>query len=382
MKKKILHIVTGLGQGGAEGVLFRLVQTDTSNHHIIVSIAGSGHYYSLFHELSIDTYVYDFSVEPISSFVSIYALIREKSPDLIQSWMYHSDFIASLYGAIFALPVVWCIRNSTLSFKSSRLSTLLFFLLNSFLSYVSPKYIISCSFSAKRLHLRFGFADRFVVIPNGFDPNLFSVEKPQNVAFSANAECRDKSRLKLPVFGMLARYHPQKDHVTLIRALRLLRDSGIDFRCLLSGPGIDNSSHKLISLVSSLGLSDSISLMGPTASPQVFYELIDFHVLSSSFGEAFPNVIAEAMLCGVPCIATDVGDSSLIVGDCGWVVEPGNVQALATALSDSSALLNDSRYFDLSIRCRMRVARCFSLLEMCEAYDLVWSCAVASFSSI
>ena len=131
---------------------------------------------------------------------------------------------------------------------------------------------------------------------------------------------------------MVARYNPQKDHVNLFEALAKLSNNGNEYQCVLVGREVDNNNSILTAALIDKGITKYVKLLGASDDVPEIMSAIDIHVLSSSAGEAFPNVLAEAMASGTPCVATDVGDSSFIVGDTGWIIEPRNSQLLYEAL--------------------------------------------------
>src|SRR5690606_24672905 len=132
--------------------------------------------------------------------------------------------------------------------------------------------------------------------------------------------------------GMVARYHPQKDHGNLIDALKRLKHNHQNtFTCLLVGDGMTQGNIELKQRIEQAGLGKNVMLLGPRTDIVAIMNALDIHVLSS-LGEAFPNVVAEAMACGTPCVITDVGDAALIVGDTGWIAPPCNDSALANAI--------------------------------------------------
>jgi len=87
----------------------------------------------------------------------------------------------------------------------------------------------------------------------------------------------------------------------------------------------------------------------------------------SSWSEAFPNVLGEAMACGVPCVATDVGDSADIIGDTGIVVPPSDTEALARGLMLMLEKPDEERRA-LGRAARQRVKEHYSLAAVVEEY--------------
>jgi glycosyltransferase involved in cell wall biosynthesis len=155
-------------------------------------------------------------------------------------------------------------------------------------------------------------------------------------------------------------------------ALACLRDSGISFRAVLVGNGVDRANSDLMAMVESAGLSDWIKLIGPRGDIPAVMSALDLHVLSSS-AEAFPNVLAEAMACGTPCVSTDVGDAARIVSDTGWVVPPRNPDALAEALAKAIAAWRDAEgWRKRQQRARDHIAQEFAVDTMVARYRALW----------
>jgi len=168
-------------------------------------------------------------------------------------------------------------------------------------------------------------ASRIAVIPNGIDTQTMH---PDPIAGALQ-----RRAWGIPddafVIGCVARFDPMKDHPTfLAAAARFAREQpGTRFVCV--GDGLAPYRDALKAQARSLGLDDALIWAGEMDSLRNVYNAFDVATLSSAFGEGFPNVVGEAMACGVPVVGTDVGDVRLIVGDLGEVVPPRNPQALA-----------------------------------------------------
>jgi len=96
------------------------------------------------------------------------------------------------------------------------------------------------------------------------------------------------------------------------------------FKVLMVGNQINNKNVDLINLIKKNNLSEEIQLLDEIEDMPKFYNRVDLNILTSSHGEAFPNVIAESMSCETPCLSTDIGDAKKIIGNYGWIVSQNN----------------------------------------------------------
>jgi glycosyltransferase involved in cell wall biosynthesis len=169
----------------------------------------------------------------------------------------------------------------------------------------------------------------------------------------------------------VGRFDPQKDHVNLLAALAYIQRQGVDLACVLVGTGLDADNTPLLQQIEQAGLQSRVRLLGRRNDISAVMNALDVHVLSSS-AEAFPNVLAEAMACGTPCVTTDVGDAPLIVGDTGWVVPPRNAEALADAIESALSVKSDPGWNERKHAARLRIEQNFSIERMVAAYNEVW----------
>ncbi|WP_310411658.1 glycosyltransferase, partial [Chamaesiphon sp. OTE_8_metabat_110] len=140
----------------------------------------------------------------------------------------------------------------------------------------------------------------------------------------------------------------------------------------------DADNQVLVELLEQHGISDRVTLLGMRSDIPAIMSALDVHVLSSAYGEACPNVVAEAMACETPCIVTAVGDSALLVGDTGWVVPPSHPAELATAISQAiDARAAGSTWTHRQANCRQRIESNFNLQSMVQGYNSVWHNAVS-----
>ena len=361
---RILHIITGLTTGGAETVLYRLCCYDHTNHHIVISLQHKGKYIELLRKKGILVFTMNFSYHcnPIAELISLSKLIKRQKPDLVQTWLYHADLIGGIAAKLAGIKYIfWTIHNSTLSKTQTPFLTKLIVRILAILSYFIPCHIISCGNNPRRVHIQKGYdSQKISVIFNGYDTDVFTYNPSLRHTV-------DGVQYDQPLIGMIARYSAQKDHENLFKALSILKSKGIVLKCLLIGSGIDKNNITLTKQIKEMGIQDFIILKGERGDLQNIFPALDLHVLSSAYGEAFPNVICEAMSCGIPCVSTDLGDISFIIGDTGYVVPPSNPDALANAIRQ---ILQQKTIDHKKIR--GRIVENFSIEKMVSLYIYTW----------
>jgi glycosyltransferase involved in cell wall biosynthesis len=170
---------------------------------------------------------------------------------------------------------------------------------------------------------------------------------------------------------MFARFHPQKDHDTLICAAGMLLKRNPNVHFVLAGEGIDNSNIQLQDKISQEGIQNNFHLLGSRQDMPRLNAGMDIVTLSSSYGEALPMTLCEAMSCAIPCVATNVGDTATLIGNTGIVVEPKNPQALAHAW-ENTLELSDMEYNHLCYQARQRIREFYNLANMINQYKKIY----------
>jgi glycosyltransferase involved in cell wall biosynthesis len=229
-------------------------------------------------------------------------------------------------------------------------------------------WIIANSHAGARNAARWGInPERIRVIPNGIETDYFQP--------SLSARERMRRQWGIPdgmaLIGLVGRIDPMKDHVNFVTAASRLRESNPNVRFVCIGDGPDEAVEKLKELSRTLGIADAVLWPGSQADMAGAYNALDVLCLPSAFGEGFPNVVGEAMACGVPCVVSDVGDSALIVGDLGRVVPPRNAAALALALSCALG----ARSANLAQACRRRIENEFNMERFVARTENLMCCA-------
>jgi len=359
-KLKILHLIPTLGSGGAERMLSRITCHDSDNDHIIIifkSLTKENVFYKLKKDnITLLSLKYS-SIKDLISSAKLYSRYLElHSPDVIQTWMYHSNLFGGVLGYIKGYRnIVWNIRSAEVSFSEMKLTTLCLALIGAFFSYLIPKTIISCSNRAIKVHRNLLYhRKKFLYIPNGIDEKHILEKK-----YRSN---------KKPRIGFVARLDSQKNHSNFLKSLEYVHDR-INFT--LIGHNVGS-----INLLEYSTNCCSISLLDETDDIMHHYDEFDFLILPSIYGEAFPNVLIEAMSRGVVCIVSDVGDSFSIISSTGYKILSPNIPKNIASTINNAVLdfkVNQNQYNKKSSGAIDRVKVNFTISNIVLQYKEVWS---------
>jgi glycosyltransferase involved in cell wall biosynthesis len=370
----IVHLITGLETGGAERMLARLVMAlDRERHRsIVVSMTGPGAVGPVLESAGIELHTLDMrrGTADLRSVARLTGTLRAAQPDILQTWLYHADLLGTVARLLSPdCALLWNVQCAE-SIDAEIVRRLLVW------CSARPNAVVVNSLAGKRFHEQLGYRPRrWEHIPNGCDTNVFR--------FDPEARLRLRRELGIPdnavAIGLPARFHPMKDHANFLAAAARLAAGRPDSVFVLVGPDVDHANPALAEMIRTHHIAGHVRLLGERSDMARIYSALDIATLSSAFGEGCPNVLGEAMSCGVPYVATDCGDAKDILGPTGIVVPPRNPEALAAAWERLISLGPDARRA-LGTQARDRIMRFYDLRAIIDRYDALYSGFVAQHS--
>jgi glycosyltransferase involved in cell wall biosynthesis len=371
---RIAHVITGLDTGGAEMMLKKVISETASGpfEHVVISLKGVGAVGRSLERLGIPVIALGgtsgrFS---LSLLIRLARQLRDTQPDVVQAWMYHANFAAWGAKALSRAkwPLYWSVRCSIGDSNSIKWTTRLTRNVCALLSKPVTRIIYN-SHLARRQHEAIGYPkDKGVVIPNGFDTAVFRPSESSREAVRRRYGIADNQA----IVGHVARAQPMKDQPTLLSAALKVFNKAPQTMFILAGPGMPGLAEaRPESRAAINALGDQLILLPEQKNVQELMAAFDIFVLSSAFGEGFPNVLGEALSCGSPCVATDVGDCAIVVGDGGIIVPPRDADRMASAIQ---ALLDmpESARREIGLAARSRMQKDYSLANVAGLYSTCW----------
>lgn len=327
---RVLHVITGLGVGGAESMLTRLAMLAPPELMVqrVISLTPGGSNRRLLEKagVSVDDLGMVRNLPSLAALTTLAGEIRDFSPDVVQSWMYHADLsaLAARFLSRRTPRLVWGVRCSDMD--TSRYGRRLRQVIDlcAWLSH-RPDAVMANSFVGRDAHQALGYHPRlFEVIPNGIDVERFRPDPAKRARVRAELGIAADR----PLVAQVARVDPMKDYDGLLAALAMVPE--VD--ALLVGEGTQ-----------SLPDRPGLHRLGRRQDVADLLCAADLIVSSSAFGEGFSNALAEGMACGLPAVTTNVGDARVVVGETGVVVPPGQPEALADGIRQLQRETPDQR---------------------------------------
>lgn len=367
MSKKIVHIIIGLNIGGAELMLKRLVlhsQKKGNFHHEVISLTDLGLIGKDLKEAGIRVYTLNMrsALSIFSIYFSLRKLLKEIKPEVVQTWMYHSDLIGGLAAKSVGVDnIIWGIRNTELDSNSGIIKKIIRKAC-ALLSYKIPNKIICVASRAKTVHSNIGYCkEKILVIPNGFDINRFKANDEIRYIYRNELKISDD---KL-VIGNIGRFTPAKNQVNFIKACLILLEKGYNFNVIMAGRDISLNNIEIRELI---GDNKNFKLVGEIDQPEAFYNAIDVFCLSS-ITEGFPNVLGEAMATKRICLTTDAGDAKEILGNCGYHINDFTFDEIAKSIEINILSKEHYNLKTIGERARLEVVKKYSLEKIVSDFE-------------
>lgn len=336
-KSRLLFLINSLNPGGAERQLCELVRNLDQTRfevHLVVFYDSPVGGADLWHQVAALPGVTLTSLHKRRgawgyglALPRLLGLLMRTNPVIVHGYL-EGNLPLLILGRLLRMRVVWGIRRTSSDWaKLDRLSRWLIGIMVK----VSPlvDLIIFNSEAGLQNHAAMGMRSRRMkVIPNGFDVERFRPDAAAGLALRLAWGISEAA----PLIGIVGRLDPVKDHPTFLRAAARLSREWPAARFICVGGGSEKQAQSLRAMATSLGIEDRVLWPGTREDMTAVYNALSLLVLAST-DEGFPNVLGEAMACGLPCVTTRVGDAAALVGETGIVVEPGDDQAIALAVS-------------------------------------------------
>lgn len=359
--KKILFFIRSLNAGGAERQLVVTAKgLAERGYKVTVLTFYSGGFYA--DELT-NTKVQLLSLNKkgrwdlFAFFYRLFEVLRQQSPDVIYSYMNTANILSViLHPFISPTRIVWGVRASNMDLDKYDWLSRWGYWLECKLSQFAD-VIIANSNAGLKYAVEHGFPrQKITVIANGIDCERFYPEKLRGDQLRQLWGVAENERL----VGVVGRIDPMKGIPIFLEAVARIKQQDAHIRFVWVGIGEESYEKAMRELATQLGLDDVLIWAGRHSDMMTVYNAFDIASSSSSYGEGFPNVLGEAMACGVPCVVTNVGDSALVVGETGRVVPVKDSKALSAAWNEM-LLLESYEINSLSVAVRKRIMSEFSV---------------------
>lgn len=374
-QRKVLHFITGIGGGGAENFLRGLAATmrDSRWQTVIVVVRVRPHEAFAEELRAQGCTIHDLNADALLKpgvWTAVRRLIQQERPDVVQTWMHHADFIGGIAAWTAGYRnIVWGVRAMEMHRNpgDSDLKMRVFRWALGFSSRWLPKKIITNATGAITVHTAMGYPrNKFVWVPNGVNATRFS-PRPE-VGRDTRAALNIPPQA--PVVGFVGRFHPVKDLALFFETAAMTQVQHPDLHLVLVGGTEEELYPAARTAFEKLPHREQVRFVPFGSRTDTYYPAFTLFSLCSE-SEAFPNVVLEAMACGVPCATTNAGDCEIMLKDLGEVVPVHDREAMAGAWSRMLALTEPERAA-LMMKSHDRALHEYSLERAAQRFEEVY----------
>ena len=378
---KIIHIINSLKKGGAEGNLYRLCKFQKKKYKYkiditIITLINNGFYEAELKKIGINIFSLNISKQSklfnfIKKILKLRKFIKKKNPNIIQSWMYHSNFITLFIPKKFYNKIFWNIRHSELNFQISKKMTIFLSIICGLFSKVVPNQIIYCSKKSINFHenQHLYSKNKTALIYNGYSDKTYYPSK----ALRSNFRKKNKINKSDIILGYAGRYAKQKNISSLLIAFSKIIKNYNNIYLYMAGKDINLQNKELTTYVNNLDIKNKVFFLGDQKNLLKFYNGIDL-LLLTSHSESFPNVIAESMLCSTPVLSSDAGCSKTIINNSGFIMINNDQQSIFRNLKRivNFFITKKKEWKSLKKNSRLQIKNNFSISFMANKYLKNW----------
>ena len=308
-------IINSLEIGGAETSLETLSCTLQNEMQVeVISLSGSGYLAQRLRSKGVLVHQLDLraNLSLLKQCFELFRLIRAIKPDLVHTWMYHSNLVGGVIAKLAGIKkIIWSVHAFNLEKGMLKPSTRALIKFLAFFSYFIPSKIICCSQKSLEIHKQLLYKKvKLVFIPNGVDPSFFSFSEVGRETIRKELDIADNKIL----VGCIGRFDVQKNQLGFLKTITHIQNLGMEYHFVFVGRGNDRQNQEIQKIVNTSNLDKNITLLGERDDISNILSALDIFAMPSK-GEAFPVSLCEAMACEVPCLATNVGDVQFILGD-------------------------------------------------------------------
>ena len=369
---RVVHVITGLGVGGAETVLLRLLAgLDRERFDpVVIGLLGSGPVAEQLRAMAIPVFAMEWrrAIPGPRAWWRLRRCYSGLGGDLIHGWMYHGNLAAwALAAGDRRRPILaWNVRHAVYGLHEEKPLTRLVIRAGAVLSR-KPAAIVYNGYESARRHEALGYrSPGRIVIPNGFDTDCFRPSDGARQRIRRELGCASDTLL----VGNVGRLHPHKGHDQFLQVAAAVGHGRPEVQFVMVGRGMDVSDAMLSDRIGAAGLAGRCHLLGERDDIPAILAALDI-LVSSSRLEAFPNAVGEAMATGVCVVATDVGDTARLLAGHGTVVPRDDRQAAAAAVTS---------WLDVGLQARQKEGRSarahigarYGLDRMVAGYDRLY----------